>query len=179
MIGVNINRGLLALGNVISALTKEKKGGHIPYRDSKITRLLQDSLGGNSYTTMIACVSPADTNLEESCNTLRYAQRARRIRNKAVVNTHVTSHEREVLMLRQQVQFLQLQLFNTKTGSSSRLLESLPQEESTLKANRDEEDDDDDEEKEGNNDDDDDEPPEQPQELLVSNVHSLYKLQLD
>ena len=58
--GISINRGLLALGNVISALTDDKKKEiHIPYRDSKLTRILQDSLGGNSRTTMIACVSPA------------------------------------------------------------------------------------------------------------------------
>lgn len=57
---------------------------HVPFRDSKITRLLQDSLGGNSQTLMIACVSPADINAEESLNTLRYAHRARDIKNKPV-----------------------------------------------------------------------------------------------
>ncbi|KAL4427717.1 hypothetical protein ABPG75_001806 [Micractinium tetrahymenae] len=82
--GININRGLLALGNVINALSEGK--AHVPYRDSKLTRMLQDSLGGNSRTAMIACVSPADVNLEESLNTLRYANRARNIRNKPVVN---------------------------------------------------------------------------------------------
>ena len=58
----------------------------VPYRDSKLTRMLQDSLGGNSRTCMIACVSPADINMEESLNTLRYAARTRNIRNKPVVN---------------------------------------------------------------------------------------------
>ena len=58
----------------------------VPYRDSKLTRMLQDSLGGNSRTVMIACVSPADVNTEESLNTLRYADRARQIRNRPVVN---------------------------------------------------------------------------------------------
>eukprot|EP00887_Chlorella_sp_A99_P003111 scaffold9.g3111.t1 len=106
--GININRGLLALGNVINALSEGKP--HVPYRDSKLTRMLQarqcarclarrarlcpalpapglhDSLGGNSRTLMVACVSPADSNLEESLNTLRYAARARAIRNKPVVN---------------------------------------------------------------------------------------------
>lgn len=58
--GININMGLLCLGNVISALTdKERSTKFIPYRDSKLTRILQDSLGGNSNTYMIACVSPA------------------------------------------------------------------------------------------------------------------------
>ena len=81
---VNINSGLLALGNVISALSDEKnlKGGqhmHVPYRESKLTRLLQDSLGGNSRTCMIACVSTADANLEETLNTLKYAVRRCRL----------------------------------------------------------------------------------------------------
>uniref|UniRef100_A0A8C9VBB8 Kinesin family member 4 n=1 Tax=Scleropages formosus TaxID=113540 RepID=A0A8C9VBB8_SCLFO len=85
--GISINRGLLSLGNVISALGEEsKKGTFVPYRDSKLTRLLQDSLGGNSHTLMIACVSPADSNVEETINTLRYADRARKIKNKPVVN---------------------------------------------------------------------------------------------
>jgi hypothetical protein len=85
--GISINKGLLCLGQVISALTEEKKGReHIPYRDSKLTRILQDSLGGNSRTTMIACVSPAESNLEESLSTVKYASRARNIKNKPVVN---------------------------------------------------------------------------------------------
>jgi hypothetical protein len=82
--GIHINKGLLALGNVIQALVEKQQ--HIPYRDSKLTRLLQDSLGGNSRTLMIACVSPADSNFEETLNSLRYADRARHIHNKPVVN---------------------------------------------------------------------------------------------
>ncbi|KAI9280675.1 kinesin motor domain-containing protein, partial [Sporodiniella umbellata] len=79
--GININAGLLALGNVISALgDPTKKGHHVPYRDSKLTRLLQDSLGGNAMTLMIACVSPAESNLAETMNTLQYANRARNIK---------------------------------------------------------------------------------------------------
>jgi hypothetical protein len=85
--GISINSGLLALGNVISALgDPKKKGAHVPFRDSKITRLLQDSLGGNSRTLMVACVSPADVNFEETLNALNYANRARNIRNTPVVN---------------------------------------------------------------------------------------------
>ena len=85
--GININYGLFTLGNVISALSDSKRSkGHIPFRDSKITRLLQDSLGGNSQTMMIACVSPADINEEESLNTLAYASRAKHIKNKPVIN---------------------------------------------------------------------------------------------
>lgn len=72
-----------------------------PCRDSKLTRLLQDSLGGNSRTVMIACVSPADINREESLNTLRYADRARRIKNKPVVNRDPVAAQ--LSALRQQI----------------------------------------------------------------------------
>ncbi|KAJ2961606.1 hypothetical protein NQZ79_g3100 [Umbelopsis isabellina] len=87
--GININAGLLALGNVISVLgdpTRKKIGAHIPYRDSKLTRLLQDSLGGNSATLMIACVSPAEYDVVETANTIKYANRARNIKNKIEKN---------------------------------------------------------------------------------------------
>ncbi|MGH0152631.1 UNVERIFIED_CONTAM: hypothetical protein FKN15_053028 [Acipenser sinensis] len=96
--GISINKGLLSLGNVISALGDEnKKGSHVPYRDSKLTRLLQDSLGGNSHTLMIACVSPADSNMEETINTLRYADRARKIKNKPVINVDPRAAEMQRL----------------------------------------------------------------------------------
>ncbi|KAI9250737.1 P-loop containing nucleoside triphosphate hydrolase protein [Sporodiniella umbellata] len=86
--GININAGLLALGNVISALASDsaRKKLHVPYRDSKLTRLLQDSLGGNATTVMIACVSPAEYNLAETLNTLQYANRARSIKNRSEKN---------------------------------------------------------------------------------------------
>ena len=100
--GVQINLGLLSLGNVISALSDG--AGHISYRDSKLTRILKDSLGGNSHTLMIACVSPADTNYEESLNTLRYADRARKIKNKAVINRDPV--QAELIQLRKEVQML-------------------------------------------------------------------------
>ncbi|KAK6618591.1 hypothetical protein RUM43_012982 [Polyplax serrata] len=80
-----INLSLMALGNVISALV-DGKSKHIPYRDSKLTRLLQDSLGGNTKTLMIACLSPADDNYDETLSTLRYANRAKNIRNKPKIN---------------------------------------------------------------------------------------------
>ncbi|KOS14795.1 kinesin-like protein [Malassezia pachydermatis] len=82
--GIAINSGLHALGNVISILSdpaRSKRAVHVPYRDSKLTRLLQDSLGGNAHTLMIACVSSTEGNVSETLNTLQYAQRARRIRN--------------------------------------------------------------------------------------------------
>ncbi|XP_026508882.1 chromosome-associated kinesin KIF4A [Terrapene carolina triunguis] len=114
--GININRGLLCLGNVISALGDEnKKGGFVPYRDSKLTRLLQDSLGGNSHTLMIACVSPADSNLEETLNTLRYADRARKIKNKPIVN--IDPQAAELNHLKQQVQQLQVLLLQAHGGT--------------------------------------------------------------
>jgi len=69
----------------------------VPFRDSKITRLLQDSLGGNSKTLMIACISPADINQEETLNTLNYANRARNIKNKPVVNRDAS--DRKILRL--------------------------------------------------------------------------------
>ncbi|KAL1100497.1 hypothetical protein V6Z11_D05G233500 [Gossypium hirsutum] len=109
--GIHINKGLLALGNVISALGDEKKrkeGGHVPYRDSKLTRLLQDSLGGNSKTVMIACVSPADTNAEETLNTLKYANRARNIQNKAVINRDPMAAQLQ--RMRSQIEQLQAEL---------------------------------------------------------------------
>ena len=73
------------MGNVISALV-EGKSNHVPYRDSKLTRLLQDSLGGNTKTVMIAAISPADFNFDETLTTLRYASRAKNIKNKPRVN---------------------------------------------------------------------------------------------
>ncbi|XP_027927136.1 kinesin-like protein KIN-4C [Vigna unguiculata] len=109
--GIHINKGLLALGNVISALGDEKKrkeGGHVPYRDSKLTRLLQDSLGGNSKTVMIACVSPADTNAEETLNTLKYANRARNIQNKAIINRDPAAAQMQTM--RNQIEQLQAEL---------------------------------------------------------------------
>lgn len=72
---VHINSGLLALGNVISVLGEQKRSSHVPYRDSKITRLLKDSLGGNSRTIMIACLNPLAENFAESLNTLKFAKR--------------------------------------------------------------------------------------------------------
>ncbi|XP_007479404.2 kinesin-like protein KIF7 isoform X1 [Monodelphis domestica] len=84
---IQINSSLLALGNVISALgDPHRKGSHIPYRDSKITRILKDSLGGNAKTVMIACISPSSSDFDETLNTLNYANRAQNIRNCARIN---------------------------------------------------------------------------------------------
>lgn len=113
--GISINSGLLSLGNVISALgDTSKRVLHIPYRDSKLTRLLQDSLGGNSQTLMIACVSPSDRDFMETLNTLKYANRARNITNKVIVNQDQSS--RTITLLRREIAALQLELIEYKQG---------------------------------------------------------------
>jgi len=104
--GVAINRGLLELGNVINALTEGAKRKHVPYRNSKLTRVLQDSLGGTAETLMLACVSPADVNHEQTLNTLRYAQRARAIKNSLRLNNSQSAEE-ELAYLRALVTRLQ------------------------------------------------------------------------
>lgn len=116
--GMNINMGLLALGNVISALGDEsRKASYVNYRDHKLTRLLQNSLGGNSRTLMIACVSPSDSNLSESLSTLHYANRARNIKNKAMINQDLDALE--VVQLRSRVRSLERQLEELKLSSGS------------------------------------------------------------
>ncbi|CAL8242128.1 unnamed protein product [Merluccius merluccius] len=113
--GISINCGLLALGNVISALgDRSKRSTHVPYRDSKLTRLLQDSLGGNSQTVMIACISPSDRDFMETLNTLKYANRARNIKNKVVVNQDRASQQ--ISALRTEIARLQMELMEYKTG---------------------------------------------------------------
>uniref|UniRef100_A0A3P8NUR3 Kinesin motor domain-containing protein n=1 Tax=Astatotilapia calliptera TaxID=8154 RepID=A0A3P8NUR3_ASTCA len=113
--GISINCGLLALGNVISALgDRSKRSTHVPYRDSKLTRLLQDSLGGNSQTVMIACISPSDRDFMETLNTLKYANRARNIKNKVMVNQDRASQQ--ISALRTEIARLQMELMEYKTG---------------------------------------------------------------
>lgn len=108
----NINKSLLTLGNCISSLSDtRKRSGHIPYRDSKLTKLLADSLGGNGVTLMVACISPSSYCFAESLSTLRYATRARRIKNKPVVRMDpreklILSLKREVKLLRAENQYL-------------------------------------------------------------------------
>ncbi|WRT66280.1 uncharacterized protein IL334_003233 [Kwoniella shivajii] len=112
--GISINSGLLALGNVISTLCDPVKAkGHVPYRDSKLTRMLQDSIGGNSLTTMIACISPIEANIGETINTIKYASRARNIKNTTKVNQveagwdDVEHLQSTVLKLRKQLAILE------------------------------------------------------------------------
>lgn len=122
---VTINKGLLALGNVISALCAAGSGRrHIPYRDSKLTRLLQDSLGGNSRTLMIACVSPADVNFEETLTTLKYADRAKRIRNRAVINREEEKMQSDMRVMREEIDKLTSQLAKLQPGKVAQGLET-------------------------------------------------------
>lgn len=102
-----INLSLSALGNVISALV-DGRAKHIPYRDSKLTRLLQDSLGGNTKTLMVACISPAEYNYDETLSTLRYASRAKNISNKPTINEDpkdamLREYQAEITKLKEQL----------------------------------------------------------------------------
>ena len=92
-----INSSLTSLGNVINALT-DGKSAHIPYRDSKLTRLLQESLGGNSKTSLIITCSPSMFNKDETVSTLRFGQRAKSIKNKAKVNKELSINELKYLL---------------------------------------------------------------------------------
>lgn len=104
-----INQSLSALGNVIAALTDNKSRNHIPYRDSKLTRLLEDSLGGNCKTTMMAMISPAFEAFSESLSTLKFATRAKKIKNEARINEDVDQrallrkYEQELKKLRDEL----------------------------------------------------------------------------
>lgn len=104
----NINKSLLTLGNVISALV-DGVSTHVPYRDSKLTKLLMDSLGGNTKTVMIANVGPADWNYDETISTLRYANRAKSIKNKPHINEDpkdalLREFQEEIIRLRAQLE---------------------------------------------------------------------------
>ena len=105
-----INQSLSALGNVIAALTDVRGRQHIPYRDSKLTRILEDSLGGNCKTTMMAMVSPALEAILESVSTLKFANRAKNIKNLATINEDMDQrsllrkYERELKRLRAELE---------------------------------------------------------------------------
>ncbi|GAA6015172.1 hypothetical protein JCM11491_000491 [Sporobolomyces phaffii] len=113
--GANINRSLLALGNCINALCDPRKRGHVPYRDSKLTRLLKQSLGGNCKTVMIVCVSPSSFHYDETHNTLQYANRAKEIKTKAIrnvisVDRHVAQYCQQIMRQSQEIERLRTQL---------------------------------------------------------------------
>lgn len=121
--GISINAGLASLGKVISQLSSRQSGSHVSYRDSKLTRLLQDSLGGNAITYMIACVTPAEFHLSETLNTVQYAQRARAIQSKPRIQ-QVEEGDKQAIIerLRAEVSFLRDQIRSAAgdTGSPRR-----------------------------------------------------------
>ncbi|KAK2611982.1 hypothetical protein QQS21_001947 [Conoideocrella luteorostrata] len=118
--GISINAGLASLGKVISQLSSRQSGSHVSYRDSKLTRLLQDSLGGNAYTYMIACVTPPEFHLSETLNTVQYAQRARAIQSKPRIQ-QVDDGDSKALVerLRAEVSFLRDQIRSSQGGVDS------------------------------------------------------------
>lgn len=126
--GANINMSLMALGNVINALSEISSKGtgaiktHIPYRDSKLTRLLQESLGGNSATVMLAAISPADYNYDETMSTLKYANRAKSIAN--AVTRNEDHQERMIKDLKNQIDELK-KLLDSGKGHSGEVDEEL------------------------------------------------------
>ncbi|XP_074851277.1 kinesin-like protein KIF27 [Carettochelys insculpta] len=130
---IQINCGLLALGNVISALGDPKrKSVHIPYRDAKITRILKDSLGGNAKTVMITCINPSSADFDESLNSLKYANRAKNIRNKPVVNYNpdrdrIDEMELEIRLLREALQNQQASVMSHAAQGSQDLNEDRTQ----------------------------------------------------
>ncbi|XP_038220572.1 kinesin-like protein KIF12 [Zerene cesonia] len=110
----NINRSLMVLGYCIAQLSDGKKRGHIPYRDSKLTKLLADSLAGNGVTLMIACIAPTKSNLSETINTLRYAARAKKIKSKPIVK--MDARDALILSLKREVESLQAENSHLRTA---------------------------------------------------------------
>ncbi|KAJ2556714.1 hypothetical protein EV175_001821, partial [Coemansia sp. RSA 1933] len=107
-----INKSLSALGMVINALT-DGKSTHIPYRDSKLTRILQESLGGNSRTTLIINCSPSSFNASETVSTLRFGMRAKSIKNKAKVNQEFSPAELKLMLKKSRAQCISFQVYIT------------------------------------------------------------------
>ncbi len=116
--GISINAGLASLGKVISQLSTRSASSYVSYRDSKLTRMLQDSLGGNAITYMIACVTPAEFHLSETLNTVQYAQRARNIQSKPQIQQIQDDADKQALIdrLRSEVAFLRSQIRSAETG---------------------------------------------------------------
>nr|GMC99184.1 kinesin-like protein KIN-8B isoform X1 [Ipomoea batatas] len=124
--GANINRSLLALANCINALGKQQKKGlaYVPYRNSKLTRILKDGLSGNSQTIMIATISPADSQYHHTVNTLKYAHRAKEIKthiqkNVGTINSHVSDYQRMIDSLQNEVSQLRKELAEKESQLSA------------------------------------------------------------
>lgn len=141
--GSNINKSLLALGKVINKLSEKKVGIYIPYRDSKLTRLLKDSLGGNTRTVLITCITPNKSQQDETLHSLNYAFRAKKIKtdfhknqfrkiealqgyplnpgypgSNILSETEHNKYLQEICLLRNQIKILQSQLAVEKGGRS-------------------------------------------------------------
>lgn len=110
--GISINAGLASLGKVISQLSSRQAGSHVSYRDSRLTRLLQDSLGGNAITYMVACINPVEFHLSETLNTVQYAQRARAIQSKPQIQAVSDDSDKQAVIerLRAEISFLRDQI---------------------------------------------------------------------
>lgn len=145
--GANINKSLLALGNCINALCQSggQKGRHIPYRNSKLTRLLKFSLGGNCKTVMIVCVSPSSAHYDETYNTLKYANQAKNIRTKVSrnmlnVDRHVAQYVQAIHELKEEVAQLKAKLADRaaveSTGEKRRRMEMVEEVEEVKKKMR-------------------------------------------
>ncbi|KAI5806692.1 hypothetical protein DFH27DRAFT_479935 [Peziza echinospora] len=128
--GISINAGLASLGKVISQLSSRNPGSHVSYRDSKLTRLLQDSLGGNAITYMVACVTPAEFHLSETLNTVQYAQRARAIQSKPRIQQVSEDGDTKAVIdrLRAEIAFLREQLRNSNTSDTSERARKVSQD---------------------------------------------------
>lgn len=123
----NINSSLHQLGNVISALVEicegKSKAHHVPYRNDKLTFILKDSLGGNAKTSIIACISSLSLNYQETLSTLLFANRAKNIKNKPIINENTTGElkilERECKKLKEEVVYLKTKLIKIEENKSN------------------------------------------------------------
>ncbi|KAG8478480.1 hypothetical protein CXB51_028279 [Gossypium anomalum] len=134
--GANINRSLLALANCINALGKQQKKGlvYVPYRNSKLTRILKDGLSGNSRTVMVATISPADSQYHHTVNTLKYADRAKEIKthiqkNIGTIDTHVSDYQRMIDSLQIEVCRLKKELADKESQLSVKPTETTADDE--------------------------------------------------
>ena len=133
--GISINAGLASLGKVIAQLSSRAAGSHVSYRDSRLTRLLQDSLGGSAITYMVACVNPAEFHLSETLNTVQYAQRARAIQSKPQIQQVSDESDKQAVIdrLRAEVSFLRDQIRLSERTERKR---NAPQERAERKQER-------------------------------------------